>query len=361
MQMRIAVYTICLNEEKHVDRFMDCLQDEADGVYVTDTGSTDRTVQGLLDRGAHVTSALVRPWRFDTPRNISLAYVPADVDVAVCIDLDEVLSPGWRAAIERDWKPGTTRLRYKYNWSHHEDGSPAVSFWYDKIHARNMYRWVKPVHEILKCYGTEQQAFSHGFQLDHWPDNTKSRSTYLPLLEQAVREEPDDDRSSHYLGREYMYYGKPAQAIAELQRHLSLPKATWPAERAASMRFLARCNTSLGRHDEALSWALKSCAESPKDREPWFDLATAAYRAPHDRQTWVMIKFACEQALAIKERPASYICEPSAWGWEVYDYLALACWNLGDREQAVQAGREACNLSPHDERLKANLEHYLKG
>jgi tetratricopeptide (TPR) repeat protein len=355
--MKIAVYTICLNEEQHVDRFMDCLQDEADAVYVTDTGSTDRTVQGLLDRGAHVSTAIVKPWRFDTPRNISLAYVPADVDIAVCIDLDEVLTPGWRAAVERAWTPETTRLRYQYAWSHNADGSPGVSFWYDKIHSRKDYRWVKPVHEVLQVYGRpEVQTFADGFMLHHWPDATKSRSSYLPLLEIAVKEEPDDDRSSHYLGREYMYYGQPEKAIVELKRHLSLPRATWPAERCASMRFISRCYSTLGNHEQALIWAMKACTESPNDREPWYDLAQAAYKAPV--QDWQTVRFACSKALAITARPTSYICEPAAWNHELYDYLALASYNLGDKSTAVTAGRKALDMNPVDGRLADNLKFY---
>ena len=55
-----------------------------------------------------------------------------------------------------------------------------------------------------------------GMQLNHYADVTKSRSSYLPLLEMAVREDPDDDRNMHYLGREYMYYGMWDESIETL-------------------------------------------------------------------------------------------------------------------------------------------------
>ena len=42
--------------------------------------------------------------------------------------------------------------------------------------------------------------------LNHYPDSSKSRSSYLPLLELSVKEDSDNDRNMHYLGREYMYY-----------------------------------------------------------------------------------------------------------------------------------------------------------
>jgi len=355
--MKIAVYTIALNEEKNVDAFMNCLKNEADAVYVTDTGSSDGTVQALRDHGAHVQTAIIKPWRFDTPRNISLAFVPEDVDVVVCIDLDEVLTPGWRAAVESVWTSQTTRLRYQYAWSHNEDGSPGVTFWYDKIHKRKGYRWVKPVHEILQFYGEEEvQTFTNGFMLHHYPDQDKSRGSYLPLLELATQEEPGDDRSSHYLGREYMFYQRYDEAIAELKRHLALPTALWKAERAASMRYLARCYTGGGDHTEAKSWALRACAESPEDREPWYELALSTFKAPNP--DWHMVLFACNQALTILERPATYICEPAAWGSEIYDLLALACWNTSNKQAAAAAGLQAVKLSPNDQRLIANLSFY---
>ena len=34
--------------------------------------------------------------------------------------------------------------------------------------------------------------------LNHYPDSKKSRSSYLPLLELSVEEDPTDDRNMHY-------------------------------------------------------------------------------------------------------------------------------------------------------------------
>ncbi|MEI3499576.1 MAG: glycosyltransferase [Bacilli bacterium] len=43
---KIVVYAISKNEEKFVDRWVDSMQ-EADEIYVLDTGSTDKTVSKL--------------------------------------------------------------------------------------------------------------------------------------------------------------------------------------------------------------------------------------------------------------------------------------------------------------------------
>ena len=350
--MKIAVYGISKNESKFVKRFMTPLV-EADMVIIADTGSTDDTVKLLEECGAIVHSIKVDPWRFDIPRNISLSLVPADIDVCVCIDLDEVLTPGWRQAIEDVWTNETTQLRYPYIWNTLTDGKPGTTFYYEKIHVRNGYRWVKPVHEVLQYYGDkpEKQTYCEGFQLFHYPDDKKSRSNYLPLLEMGCKDEPQDDRNSHYLGREYMYYSRWDESIQELQRHLSLPKATWNAERCASMRFISRCYLAKNDLSTAEHWAMKSCIEAPGEREPWLDLGKTYYKI----QNWSGLYYAMNQLLNIKEKPKNYICEPSAWNHEPYDYLSLACYHIGLKKEAIEIASIALEMSD-DERIRNNIQ-----
>jgi glycosyltransferase involved in cell wall biosynthesis len=111
--MRIAVYTIALNEEKVVDRWFESCKD-ADVLLVADTGSTDKTIELLRERGVTVVSIKVDPWRFDVARNAALAHLPEDVDVCVSLDMDEYLDWGWRRALESTWKPETGRAFYQY-------------------------------------------------------------------------------------------------------------------------------------------------------------------------------------------------------------------------------------------------------
>ena len=350
--MKVAIYTICKNEEQFVDRFMATVK-EADYVIVADTGSTDKTIEKLREHGAIVHSITVNPWRFDVARNISMSFIPEDADICLSIDLDEVLTAGWRNALEQSWieNPTTTRMRYSYVWNTLEDGRPGITFWYDKAHTRNGWRWVKPVHEILEYDGVEVQNYCKGFQLYHFPDKSKSRSNYLPLLEMGCKEAPEDDRNSHYLGREYMFYQEYDKSIAELKRHLSLKSATWESERASSMRFIARCYAFKNEMPNAEIWALRACAESPGEREPWVELG----KVFNQQNKWHGVYFAMMQALAIKDKPMSYICEPESWGGSPYDYASLAAFHLGNFVEAVKLCEQACLLEPNDARLKHNL------
>ena len=96
--MKVIIYAICKNEAQFAERFMRSCAG-ADGVYVLDTGSTDGTPERLRALGAIVRERTIEPWRFDVARNASLDMLPLDADICICLDLDEVLCPGWREAL----------------------------------------------------------------------------------------------------------------------------------------------------------------------------------------------------------------------------------------------------------------------
>ena len=350
--MKIVVYAIAKNESSFVDRWMDSMS-EADQVVVLDTGSDDGTAEGLRARGAQVTVEQIIPWRFDRARNRSLELVPEDADVCVCTVLDEVFHPRWGSALERAWTPGTRQASYRYTWSFQPDGSEGVVFWQEKIHARRGFRWVHPVHEVLEWVGEGERgplALAQGVQLDHHPDPQKSRGQYLPLLELSVAGDPEGDRNLHYLGREYLYYGRWGDCIRTLTRHLALPKAVWRDERAASMRYIARAHARKGERDEARDWYLRAAAEAPHLREPWTDLAMLLY----EDQEWEGVLYATACALKIRERPRTYICEAEAWGSLPHDLRCQAYYHTGRLPQALEEARLALAAAPSDPRLAGN-------
>jgi glycosyltransferase involved in cell wall biosynthesis len=312
--VKIAVYTIAKNEERFVKRWFNSAK-EADSLHILDTGSTDGTVTIARDLGIDVRRLSINPWRFDTARNIALTMVPEDVDLCVALDMDEVLVEGWREHLENC---AATRPRYTYTWSWKEDGTPGLQYAGDKIHARHGFYWKHPVHEVITPQDEETQEWT-GLQIHHFPDNTKSRGQYFPLLELAVQEDPEDDRNSHYLAREYFFHNRLEEAAAEFIRHLSLPRAQWLPERAQSMRYLAKCQPWMQE-----TWLLRAAAETPDRREPWVDLAKM-YR---DREDWVSCYSAASRALAITQKPLEYLCDEEAWGSLPRELIELSVCNI---------------------------------
>ena len=237
--VKIAVYAICKNEAKFIDRWLKniwCDGKGADGVYVLDTGSTDSTLQdfesvskaiGAPEGWLTIKQKTYEKWRFDTGRNDNLAMVPPEkYDVFYCIDLDEKVIPDfWDDLRKMVFEhPDFERIYYQYAWSHDEEtGEPKLYFWYDKIHGTRGWRWDCPVHEALKCDEPEKYGY-HGIYylnsdkiyLHHYPDPTKSRGSYLGLLKLRTEECPEDLYGLYYLAREYTFYNDSVNASKTL-------------------------------------------------------------------------------------------------------------------------------------------------
>lgn len=348
---KIAVYTIALNEEQFVERWYESAK-EADYLLIADTGSTDNTVKAAEKLGINVIQISVKPWRFDDSRNASLAALPADIDMCVQLDMDEILLPGWRQEIENAIKQGATRIRYNYTWNWKDEAQtiPSTTFGGDKIHARHGYRWKHPVHEVIVPYaGTKEKQVWTKLELHHHPDNSKSRGQYLPLLKLSTKEDPHDDRNAFYYARELYFYKKYDEAATEFKRHLSLPKATWAPERAASMRYLAKIEL-----DNKESWLIQAHTQAPWRREALVELAQHFYTI----ESWASCLHYAKKALKIEEKPMDYLCEDFAWGYLPWDLAAISSYHLGELEESYKYGLEAVKLAPEDPRLQINLEFY---
>lgn len=345
--MKIAVYAISKNEEQFVKRFCESAK-LADYVVIADTGSTDNTVQIAKDCGAVVHSIAIKPWRFDKARDAALALVPADADICISLDLDEILEEGWRDEIEAVWKPETTRLRYKFDWG------CGISFYYEKIHSRFGYHWHHPCHEypVPDKRTREVWAGTDKLLVSHHPDPTKSRGQYLDLLQLAVDEDPRCPRNAFYYARELTFYGKWLEAVHALNKYLEMPEATWPNERCYAMRLLGKAYDALGQ--DGREWYRKACQEAPDTREPWVELAQSCYA----RKAWQECFDSAMAALKIKDKSLVYTMNPEVWGALPYDLAAISAYNLDKQEAAIEYGTAALDLEPNNQRFKNNLQFY---
>jgi tetratricopeptide (TPR) repeat protein len=345
------VYAIAKNEAQFVARFCESAK-EADLILIADTGSTDGTVKEIVDlKQKNIASfgITINPWRFDLARNAVLAAVPADMDVCVSLDLDEILQPGWRQEIERVWKPKTTRLRYLFNW-----GGP-VEFYYEKIHARKGYKWHHPCHEYPMPYGIEEVwAQSDKLLVVHKPDATKSRQQYLKLLKMSVEEDPDCPRNAFYYAREHSFGYEGCdlnEAIKQANRYLGLPRATWPNERAYAYRVIGECHLKLGDLNSAELAYMQATREAPNTREPWVGLADICYRS----NRWPECYAYAMRALGITDKGKVYTTDHTAWGYKPYLYACLGAWYIGLKNEALKYGGRALELEPGDKLLIDNL------
>jgi len=346
--MKIAVYTIALNEAKHVKRWAKSAED-ADYRLILDTGSKDNTVATAEKAGVTVVTKKFKQFKFDEARNAAVDALPDDVDYCISLDADEVLHEGWRELLEEDIakQPNATQFSFNFINSRFPDGTPAQQWARPMIHPRHNARWKWPIHEIIEadpCVMGSTRVVA-----EHFPDRTKPRK-YLPMLKQATKDLPDDPRMSFYYGRELCYNEKWDLAEKELRRCLTLNG--WAYEKSETMVWLSRCNKS-----EAEQWLLKACAETPDRREPFVELAELYF----NEERWEPALGMAQRAISMANKNLSYISEDKAWGFLPHHIAAICAYTIKAPELALHHGKIASSLMPDDENLKKNLEWYEKG
>ncbi len=353
---KICVYAISLNEEQFVQRFVESCRD-ADCIIVADTGSMDKTVEKLEELGVIVYKISVKPFRFDTARNIALGLVPHDIDMCISMDMDEILTPGWRKQLDTTWMQTKTKpsgISYKYIWSWNSDNTPCIYFNTEKIHARHGYNWRYPCHEALSW--TLEEAETRLFcplEIHHYPDNTKSRTQYLDILKMGIREYPWSARPAYYYARELFFNNKYNESIIEFERYLSLSDANYTHERAAALVFCMQASMNLLRSYEiCLNYLTRSNLEV-ENGNAYMWMARLSYQCSR----WAECSDYCNKAIDNKEDTAFSSC-PEINSSLPYDYLSICSWHLNLYADAVKWVKIALEYEPDNLRLKDNLIVY---
>ena len=313
--MKIAVYTIALNEEKHVERWYNSVKD-ADYLLIADTGSTDRTVEIAKSLGINVYNISIKPWRFDVARNTALALLPDDIDMCVSLDMDETISEGWREILEK-----TTGNQITYVFDNFHKQHSMIN---NKIHSRHGYVWKFLMHEGIVQDRTEPQIeFAYGLEVYHLPDTEKPRSQYLDLIKAALDENPN-------ITRYYKYY---TDALVSLERYEEAE--TWYHEMMKVPGFSDTDKAHVYKlmadiiPEKREQYLTKCLGFAPERREPYYYLAK--YYA--EQEDWGFAKHYLDLAFPITFRALDVFNNKDVWNGalERLKEEIDKCYNVNDQ------------------------------
>lgn len=327
--------TICLNmivknEAPVIERCLGSLKDLIDTWVIVDTGSTDGT-QDIIRTFLHDLPGelLERPWRdFAHNRTEALEAARPKADYVLIIDADELLArdPGF------GWPP-LDRDSYLM-----EIVSGGVSYWKPQLVSNRLrWRYTSVLHEYIECPEARSEGMLAGIRTLRFSDGARARDplTYRKdalVLEQALLDQPNNDRYRFYLAQSYRDAGELELAIKHYQKRVEM--RGWIEEIWYSLYQVAELRNRLAQDWPVVLDAYLQAFKAKPDRvEPLFKIAMH-YQSQQDYQSaFVFFRRAIEIGYPQQDR---LFVEKSVYDFLLpMEYAVCAYW-VGAHAEAIR-------------------------
>ena len=340
----ICLTMIVKNEEKVLPRLFRSVKDYIDYYVIVDTGSTDDTIALIgremrsygIDGEVHE-----RPWvNFGVNRqqSLELAVQAGKADWLLFIDADEELGVSDPKFYEK-LEPGTS-----YDLERHHCGIR-----YAVPHLLNIragrFRWEGPVHNhLMTLEGPKQRALRKDIWIIyHSGQGAKSQGVTMEekylrdakLLEEHLREHPDNARSQYYLGQSYEHAGHLEKAYEAYEKRAAMKG--WAEETFMAQLGVGRIAILLGHSEQDVLQQLLAAYEMrPTRAEPLHELARYFRRKKAYGKALIFAKAGIHTP-----RPDDRLfVAQNVYDWQLFDELAIAAYWVGD----YRICKAACDL-----------------
>jgi glycosyltransferase involved in cell wall biosynthesis len=371
--MNFSICLIAKNEEHTLPRMIASLkeyQERGGEILVLDTGSTDKTAQIARDLGCKVEEVgekfitiideelckklndhfvaegekpivVVGDKLFDYAGARNYIADFATNDMIATPDCDEIYTKFDLDKIQEAIANGVEQLEYNFVFSHDQFGNEVIKFMHSKFYNRKKLKWVGVVHEVLSGSARRQFFDESIIKLEHYQNEKSNRTGYIRGLALDCYLNPNNDRNSHYLGRELLWTGRPKSAISELTRHIDMNR--WQTERAQSMIYVGEAYRVLGDKKKAIAFWNDSFQLEPNRRESIIRLASYFFQEGNAQK----VACYCAMALEIPEM-GFYANDLSHYTNYPHELMYWAKWTLGDREGSRWHWQKAFDYQPHN-------------
>jgi tetratricopeptide (TPR) repeat protein len=229
---------IVKNESAVVARCLESVRPHIDYWIVCDTGSTDNTRELVRETLRDVRGELhERPWvDFARNRTEAIALAKGKADYALVVDADMIVN------VHRAFKDDLTADSYLIRYEGDLDYQQAML-----LSQRHDWTYVGVTHEYVHSPTARAQDALDALTLTHYCDGV-SRTDKLPrdiaLLEEGLRQEPDNARYMFYLAQSYREAGRLEEALEWYRRRASA--GGWREEIGYSLYQIGRVQQMLG-------------------------------------------------------------------------------------------------------------------
>jgi glycosyltransferase involved in cell wall biosynthesis len=328
---RLCLNMIVKNEARVVRRCLDSVRPWIDCWVIVDTGSTDETREIVREALAELPGELhERPWKdFGHNRSEALELARGKADYTLIIDADEILSarPGFRM-------PELTADEYQ---TLHQAGEGGTSFYLTQIVRSALpWRYVGVLHEVIQCSLPHTTSKLEGLVCKGFFDSARNvdpKRKYehdAEVLEQALRDEPNNARYLFYLAQSYRDSGQLEKAIQTYDRRARM--GGWAEEVWYSLYQIGVLSERLGgSFTPALEAHLRAYQHRPQRAEPLCALAR------HYRETGehALAHLFASRAASIPRPSDILFLDRTVYDWRALDELAVSAYYVGRYDESL--------------------------
>lgn len=244
----ISAVICCKNEESLIGRCLESIKN-ADEIIVLDSGSQDGTLDVVRKYTDKIIMSYIWDDDFSSMQNHAKSFATCDWIISVdsdeyVVDFNEV-----RKAIEL----GKDMIRVKMI----AEGGNRLEFGFGRLFRNSPdIFWVQPIHKHLNIPGEGEEVGNVSIVFGWSPAHNNDPDRALRILEKTVAAEAEPGRNLYYLGREYWYKGRCAEATATLGRYVQI--SNWPAEKAEAFLIMSMAYSRQGMDEDARDACLQA-------------------------------------------------------------------------------------------------------
>jgi len=277
--VKLGLNMIVKNEAHIIHEVMTCTLGLIDTYVIVDTGSTDNTIQVINDfykKHNIIGHVFQRPWKnFGHNRSEALKLCDGKMDYCMVIDADDLFNfPSNGRKILHDilesQKPNNVTVKI------HEGG---VIYSRAQIFKMNDgWKYIGVLHEYAgnnnpnnKTVMLPDEFFMTSRRLGGRNLTGDKQKKDIALLEQGIKDEPDNERYMYYLAQSYLDAGRIDDAIKWYKKRFNIGR--WLEESFHAGYKVGDCYRRKGDIIKFEEWMQKAYKRHPKRAEPVYCLA----------------------------------------------------------------------------------------
>lgn len=344
---------IVKNEETNLPGLLDSVSGCFDEIHITDTGSTDKTVEIASAGGCHVHSF---KWVNDFSEARNFSFEQAKTDFIMWLDGDDVLTNKEAFIQWRDYAMGLCDYWLAtYDYASDKKGNPIVSFARERVIKNGLgMKWKYFVHEgIPPIPGvTKAMQYITTWKVTHKrtvEDIQKDKFRNLKLFE--ANKDKIDARMRFYYGKEYFESNQPMQAFGHLLEAISDEKLELH-DRTLGIQYASYALMQCNQFEQAINIAYKGLQLAPQRAEYHIIIGDCYLKMnkPLEAVPFYAAAKACRGVpLAGDVYAGPMFSHADAYQHYPRNQMARILYQVGDFQGAFDEAKQAFELYKHPE------------